>query len=272
MTKQQRIVSIKFDGNNKPYTFDAGELELQSGDKVVVQTVRGLELGNVFSEPKTIEDTNSDYKQVVRLATEYDIMDYHDNLQQAKSDRALVEEAIERERLPMNVVNTEYTLNQNKLIITYVSEKRVDFRNLLKELTSIFPCRIELKQIGHRDKAKMVGGIGVCGRELCCTETLGSFETITISMAKNQMLSLNIGKLSGQCGKLKCCLRFENDYYTDEKSGMPRVNDSVNYKGNQYRVRELNVITHTLTLTKPEEILVITFDDWKVANKEKSVS
>ena len=265
MSNKIKTVEIRFENNDKPYTFKTILSILKQDDYVVVETIRGLELGKVASMAKTMsaKDKLSDFKPVIRKASKKDINRYHMNKDQSKEDRVLVEKAIKDEKLPMDVIGCEYTLDQSKLIITYISEKRVDFRNLLKVLTSIFPCRIELKQIGPREKAKIVGGIGVCGRSLCCSETRGDFDMITISMAKNQLLSLNISKLSGQCGKLKCCLKFENDYYTDAKQGLPQQNTSVEYEGNMYRVADFNVVSQTLTLAKKEEVRVITFQDYR---------
>lgn len=267
----QYLVTITFEPNGKPYTFKTTDNTLKVDDAVVVETIRGVELGIVQSALEPMEKPNSDIKPIVRKATRQDRSRHKDNQQQAKHDQILIEEAIKNDKLQMEVLETQYTLDKSKLLITYYSEKRVDFRNLLKTLTSLFPCRIELRQIGPREQAKMVGGLGVCGRELCCSQTRGDFDMITISMAKNQLLSLNISKLSGQCGKLKCCLKFENDYYTDARQGLPQIGEFVEYENKRYRVAEFNVVTRTLTLTKSEEIRVITFNDYKQNTKEVSV-
>lgn len=270
MSNHSKLVSITFKDNKKPYTFKTNIETLKINDSVVVETTTGLELGKCVSEPKDINVDNQfkEYKSVIRKATPQDEMMHIRSQKQALIDRKIVEQAILDEKLPMNVIACEYTLDQGKLVITYLSEKRVDFRNLLKTLTSQLPCRIELRQVGPREKAKMVGGLGVCGQKLCCKETKKDFDMVTISMAKNQMLTLNINKLSGQCGKLKCCLRFENDYYTDEKQGLPQLHSKIEYQGHQYRVAEFNVISHTITLTKPQEVRVITFDDYRDYVKE----
>ena len=270
MSHQSYTVAIQFENSDKPYTFKTILDNIKMDDFVVVETVRGLELGKVVSKPTLLGENkrNPEYKPVVRIASKHDTERYEANKKQIKHDRELVQQAILDEKLPMDVISCEYTLDQSKLIITYLSEKRVDFRNLLKVLTGIFPCRIELKQIGPREKAKKIGGVGICGQQLCCTQIRGDFDMITISMAKNQLLSLNIAKLSGQCGKLKCCLKFENDYYTDAKQGLPQQNTFVEYEGNRYRIADFNVVSQTLTLAKNEEVRVISFQDYRDYEKK----
>ncbi len=259
----QGFILVKFIGQSKEYTFGSNHDIYTKDAYVVVETARGVELGIVSKEYQTIDKLNHslELKPALRVGTEHDYTQYKANKVKAFDARRPIEEAIEREKLNMNVVDVEYTLDAHKLIITYVSDNRVDFRGLLKELTTSFPCRIELKQIGQRDKAKMVGGLGVCGRTLCCHSHLKDFDVVSINMAKNQMLSLNMNKLSGQCGKLKCCLRYENDEYTVAKEGLPKLNSMFDYKDKKYKVREINLINQQITLSNREESLVLPFNE-----------
>lgn len=267
----QGFILVKFIGLSKEYTFGSNNDIYTKDSYVVVETARGVELGIVAKEYQTIDKLNHslELKPALRVGTEQDYIQYKANKVKAFDARRPIEEAIEREKLNMNVVDVEFTLDAHKLIITYVSDNRVDFRGLLKELTTIFPCRIELKQIGQRDKAKMVGGLGVCGRTLCCHSHLKDFDVVSINMAKNQMLSLNMNKLSGQCGKLKCCLRYENEEYTLAKEGLPKLNSMFDYKDKKYKVKEINLINQQITLSNREESLVLPFNE--IIKDEKNV-
>lgn len=161
----------------------------------------------------------------------------------------------------MHLISCEYTLDCAKVIFTYISDERVDFRQLLKDLAHQLHCRIELRQVGPRNKAKMVGGIGNCGMECCCSRFLSDFDTVSINMAKNQMLALNISKLSGQCGKLMCCLRYENDQYTELKKGLPKINSHVTYEGNNYRISSMNMLQKQAKIENKEEVKFVSFSE-----------
>ncbi len=259
-------VLVKFIGNNKEYSFGANSDEYSVDQKVVVETVRGLELAVVSKpfQPISSIKHSLEVKPIVRSASDEDVAAYRRNKIKAFDSKLPIEELIQKHKLDMNIVDIEFTLDQHKIIITYVSEHRVDFRELLKDLTLLFPypCRVELRQINQRDKAKMVGGVGVCGRTLCCKNHLREFEAISINMAKNQQLSLNINKLSGQCGKLKCCLRYENDLYTEAKEGLPKLNSNIQFNSQKYRVVDLNLISKQITLSNHEERLVLSIDEY----------
>lgn len=259
-------VLVKFIGNSKEYSFGAQDNIYQEDQKVVVETVRGLELAVVSKGYQPIEKIGHslEVKPIVRIATDEDVSAYRKNKIKAFDAKMPIDELITKHKLDMNVVDVEYTLDQKKIIITYVSEHRVDFRDLLKDLTPMFPypCRVELRQINQRDKAKMVGGVGVCGRKLCCKNHLKDFDAISINMAKNQQLSLNINKLSGQCGKLKCCLKYENDQYTEAKKGLPKLNANVQFNNQKYRVTNLNLINEQITISNHDERLVLSFDEF----------
>ena len=163
----------------------------------------------------------------------------------------------------MKVIASEFMFDLSKVIIYYLSENRVDFRDLLKELALEFHCRIELRQVGSRDKAKLIGGIGVCGLKLCCTTFLNEFDGISITMAKNQMLALNIPKLSGQCGKLMCCLKYENDTYSDLQNSLPRIGSKVKYKDQVYKITSMNVITQVIRLENRDEVVNVNYEEIK---------
>lgn len=267
MSEQQMefkyAVSVRFQNSRKPYTFGCNDETVAYGDFVVVETVRGLELGEVVSSlaDASLLKTNTPLKPVVRKAEYEDKQAAKENKIAAKEALEQCNACIEKLKLDMNLISAEYTLDRSKIVFVYVSENRVDFRELLKELAAIFHCRIELRQIGPRDKAKLVGGLGSCGMETCCSRYLNSFDVVSINMAKNQLLALNIPKLSGQCGKLMCCLKYEDEAYTDLREGLPKQNAQVEYEGKMYRMTSMNVITRTCKLENRETALYITIDE-----------
>jgi len=218
-------VGIKFSNSGKAYFFGTDIADLKMGQKVVAESVRGLQLGEVATPVFPISAYNSslELKPLSRIATEDDLLLHEAN--QKRAQRALKDTIVEIEKLglQMNPIDAEFALDGSKVTITYVAEERVDFRELLKVLASKFRCRIELRQVGPRDKAKMIGGIGLCGLPLCCKRFSTDVESVSINRAKNQMLSLNIPKLSGHCGKLICCLLYEDDAYTDLKKDFPPI-------------------------------------------------
>ncbi len=223
-----RVVGVKFDGTPKVYTFAAGDLEYTENCRVVVETARGQEIGTVRSMPHDIPDDRlvAALKDVVRIATPEDIARAEENLARKPETLRLAGEKAEARRLNMKFVDCEYTVDGSKLVLFFTSEGRVDFRDLVKDLASQFRMRIELRQIGARDECKMIGGYGPCGRVCCCVIGCERNKT-NIKMAKNQGLSLNPTKISGMCGRLMCCLAFENDYYAEVNMAMPRLNSQV---------------------------------------------
>ena len=267
MSEQQMefkyAVSVIFHNSRKPYTFGCNDETVAYGDFVVVETVRGLELGEVVSSlaDASLLKTNTPLKPVVRKAEYEDKQAAKENREAAKTAMEQCAQCIRKLKLDMNLISAEYTLDRSKIVFVYVSENRVDFRELLKELAAIFHCRIELRQIGPRDKAKLVGGLGSCGMETCCSRYLNSFDVVSINMAKNQLLALNIPKLSGQCGKLMCCLKYEDEAYTELREGLPKQNAQVEYEGKMYRMTSMNVITRTCKLENRETALFITLDE-----------
>jgi Uncharacterized homolog of PSP1 len=265
------MVAIKFKGSKKAYNFGLDDDNIQYGDKVVVETVRGMELGEAISEVRDCAEHNLNIplKPIIRKATNKDEEDYLRNKEEEESALQRCQQAIANHNLDMNLISAEYTLDRSKIIFSYVSDERVDFRELLKDLASIFHCRIELRQIGPRDKAKIVGGLGCCGMETCCSRYMEEFDVISINMAKNQFLALNIPKLSGQCGKLMCCLGFEDEAYKEKRKGLPKMNAQVVYEKEKFRITGINVLNQTAKLSNKENTVFISLDELReITGKE----
>ncbi|MFZ5944518.1 MAG: PSP1 domain-containing protein [Bacillota bacterium] len=211
------VIGVRFKSAGKIYYFDPDNHEIKQDDNVIVETARGIEFGNVVVGPKEIneEEVIQPLKKVLRVAVPADIEQVKNNEQKEKEAFNACLEKISEHKLPMKLIDVEYTFDNSKIIFFFTAEGRVDFRELVKDLAAIFRTRIELRQIGVRDEAKMLGGIGACGRVLCCHSFLGEFEPVSIKMAKEQNLSLNPAKISGICGRLMCCLKYENDVYQE---------------------------------------------------------
>lgn len=265
------FVGIKFDNGNRAYFFGIKDIELSLSDKVVVETIRGTELGEVAIEPVSISEYKSELelKPIIRKAEELDIKIYEANKEASKTALELCKKEIINLGLDMNLTSCEYTLDKSKVIFSYVADERVDFRELLKVLATKLHTRIELRQIGPRDKAKSIGGIGLCGLPLCCSSFLNEFDGISIGRAKNQMLAINIPKLSGQCGKLICCLKYEDDAYTDAKKNYPEVGTKVIMDDNEYTITNINIISGMLKLETKEDIKFMSFEDVKKQGRIK---
>ncbi len=250
------FVSVFFTSSHRSYYFHTYDETIKKNTKVVVETVRGIELGETLKDALPISEMKEEMalKSVVRVANEDDINNEIKNIENAKKASSIVFASIQKYQLPMTLVNVQYTLDATKIIISYVSETRVDFRELLKDLASQLKCRIELRQIGTRDRAKVVGGIGICGLPLCCNTFLKNFDGISINMAKNQYLALNIQKLSGHCGKLICCLKYEDEAYLEIKKTLPRIGTRFQYKDQEFKVTSFNVITGVARIENKETI------------------
>ena len=218
------VVGVRFKRAGKIYSFDPNGLDLRPGDWVIVETSRGVEYGQVVVKPRAVPESEvmTPLRRVVRLATPEDQQVVEENRRLAEEAYQICVERVAALKLPMKVVAAEYTFDRSKLVIHFTAEERVDFRELLRDLGSRLKTRIELRQIGARDEAKIIGGLGPCGRILCCTSFLPEFEPISIRMAKDQNLSLSPSKLTGLCGRLKCCLRYENDTYVEARALLPR--------------------------------------------------
>ena len=261
MEENIKYISIRFETTNKIYTFSTTDSSIKDGDFVVVETQRGLEYALVVSDPFDKPNVDMEIKPIIRKAVAQDKKQFEDNKKDALKAKDICQEESDKLNLEMNIISAEYTLDRQKITFIYLADDRVDFRELLKVLASIFHCRIDLRQVGTRDKAKMVSGIGVCGRELCCAKFMGDFDRISINMAKNQLLALNIQKLSGQCGNLMCCLRFEDEAYKDIRKELPKLNSQVEYEGETFRITSMNVIAKNCKLENQEHALFITLDE-----------
>ena len=258
-------VGIQFARTTHAYFFGAKNLPLQVGDKVVVETMHGPELGEVTLEPIPIEKYKSELelKPILRKATDVDLRMNEQNIKDAQFAMEICKNEVKIANLNMYLISCEYTLDKSKVIFTYVADERVDFRELLKALASKLHTRIELRQIGARDKAKLIGGVGLCGLPLCCASFLNEFDGISINRAKNQMLAINIPKLSGQCGKLMCCLKYEDDAYTDLKKGFPEIGTKVFIDKVQYEVTSINVISKVVKVDNEEDTKFLSLEDFK---------
>lgn len=259
-----KLASVKFKSADKIYYFSTN-LKLKKDDRVVVETARGLELGEISQELKDISEFNLDteLKKIVRKATKKDIDNYQKNVKDAKQALVTCKEIVSRYDVNMQLTNCEYTLDKAKVIFMYTSDDRVDFRELLKELAVVFKCRIELRQIGPRDKAKVISGIGTCGLPLCCSTLLGEFNGVSINMAKNQMLAINIEKISGACGRLMCCLKYEDEIYSLEKERFPKIGSRVKYQDKDVKVTGLNVINDLVKIETNNGIVFVGLDEIK---------
>lgn len=261
----QYTVPVRFRAGEKSYTFGTDLEGIHKGDRVVVETVRGLELGTAAADAVSSEGQPAAglVKPIVRRATEHDLQCEQRNRMDEAPAMEKCRAAIERLGLPMTLISARYTLDRARLVFTYVADERVDFRELLRTLAATFHTRIELRQIGPRDKAKMVGGIGVCGMPLCCARFQKDFGVISINMAKNQLLALNPQKLSGQCGKLMCCLAYENEDYKVLREGLPKMNSSIIYEGKRYRITSMNVLEGSARLSNMNEVVDMKIEDLK---------
>jgi cell fate regulator YaaT (PSP1 superfamily) len=266
------VVGIRFKKAGKIYYFAPGNIELAAGEHAIVETARGIEFGEVVAGPKQVaeEEIVQPLKSVIRKATPEDIEIAGTNKLKQKEALDICLGKIKEHQLPMKLIDVEYTFDNNKIIFYFTAEGRVDFRELVKDLAAIFKTRIELRQIGVRDEAKMVGGLGSCGRVLCCHTFLGDFEPVSIRMAKDQNLSLNPAKISGICGRLMCCLKYENHIYEEGKGKMPCCGQCVCTPRGVGKVLNSNILLETVTVELPEEIACFPLAKIKPAEKKEA--
>lgn len=253
------IIGVRFKQAGKIYYFSPGQLEIELGQRVVVETARGVECGLTVIGPREVadEEVTQPLKVVQRVANEQDLQRVADNKQREKEAFGICETKIREHGLPMKLVDVEYTFDLNKIIFYFTADGRIDFRDLVKDLASVFRTRIELRQIGVRDEAKLMGGIGCCGRPLCCATFLGDFEPVSIRMAKEQNLSLNPTKISGVCGRLMCCLKNEEETYEELNSKLPNIGDYVTtddgLKGEVHSVSVLRQLVKVIVTVDRDE-------------------
>jgi cell fate regulator YaaT (PSP1 superfamily) len=259
------VVGVRFKKAGKIYYFDPGEIDIPKDDFVIVETVRGVEFGKVVTARKQVgeNDVVLPLKKVLRIADAKDRLIVEENKAAAEEAYHICCQKVEEHKLDMKLVDVEYTFDRNKVVFFFTADGRVDFRDLVKDLASIFRTRIELRQIGVRDEAKMLGGIGPCGRMLCCSTFLGDFEPVSIKMAKDQNLSLNPTKISGLCGRLMCCLKYENDEYESAKEMLPDLGEIIKTPNGKGKVVGLNILERVLQieLIEQERVLEYTLDE-----------
>ena len=274
----QTVVGVRFKKAGKIYYFSPGKLDIQKGDAVIVETARGVEYGTAVLGPREVSDesVSQPVKPIQRKATEADTARVQANKEKEKEAFAICEKKIAEHELSMKLVDVEYTFDFNKIIFYFTADGRIDFRDLVKDLAAVFRTRIELRQIGVRDEAKLMGGLGGCGRPLCCASFLGDFEPVSIRMAKEQNLSLNPTKISGICGRLMCCLKYENDCYCErfpkkEKVKPPTQGNRVVTVEGEGRVISVNMQRRSATiLLDDSKTVVASWED--VVEKEEQPS
>ncbi|KZZ86508.1 MULTISPECIES: PSP1 domain-containing protein [Bacillaceae] len=267
------VVGVRFKKAGKIYYFDPNGFDIDENDCVIVETVRGVEFGKIVVASKKVDehDVVLPLKKVLRVADQRDRMLVEENHEAALKAYETCQQKVGEHGLDMKLVDVEYTFDRNKVIFYFTADGRVDFRELVKDLASIFKTRIELRQIGVRDEAKMLGGIGPCGRMLCCSTFLGDFEPVSIKMAKDQNLSLNPTKISGLCGRLMCCLKYENDEYESAKELLPDLGETIRTPSGTGKVVGLNILERILQVQLKERDGVVEFS-WEELQQEGAVS
>lgn len=263
------IVGIRFRKPGKIYFFDSGYIQLNIKDKVIVETQSGEEIGEVVINKREIPDKKSNLplKKVIRIANSRDLKHLEENKQKEKKAFGVCVDKIKKHSLNMNLVEVEYKFDNSKIIFYFTSDGRVDFRNLVKDLAAIYKTRIELRQIGVRDEVKKIGGNGICGRELCCCSFLNNFDIVSIKMAKEQSTSLNPSKISGNCGRLMCCLKYEQEVYEDKIKKLPKIGAIVKTEDGEGTVVSQEVLKEAVKVQIKKED-VTTYKTYKIENVE----
>ena len=269
------FLEVSYDSNKGKRHYYTLDDSFKINDNVVIETPLGIELGKVSGD--LVKESKSNYSDnsltIIRRATKEDLQNYESNKKEIISACEIFNKEVNKLNLDMRLVSAMYTLDKTKILFCYVSEERVDFRELLKELSTNLKCRIELKQIGARDRSKNIGGIGICGLPLCCSSFLNEFEGISINMAKNQYLALNTQKLSGQCNKLLCCLKYEDSDYSKLKEGVPKIGLKFNYEGKHCKVASINLLSQVARIESDDKELNVnvTIDELKkIINKSNN--
>ena len=244
----KKIIGVKFKRPGKIYFFDPGNLEINKNDSVIVETAMGEEIGHVVVQKREIEESklSTPLKQVVRVATKEDLENQEKYKAKEPEAMKICKEKIKKYKLDMNLTDVEYKFDGSKILFYFTADGRIDFRDLVKDLASVFKTRIELRQIGVRDEVKRIGGNGVCGRELCCCSFLDNFETVSIKMAKEQNIALNPSKISGNCGRLMCCLKYEQEAYSEKLSRLPKIGAIVKTPSGEGTVEGVEILKEVL--------------------------
>lgn len=258
----EKVVRIAFKENGPSYYFLLNNLKVKKKDYVIVETERGLQYGQVVTDIIEIDTSilNSPLKNIHHIATKKDHHDHKNNLNVAEQALKLSRELANKYNLDISIIDATFTFGREQLVFHFVSEGRVDFRELAKSLASKYKTRIELRQIGVRDKAKEIGGLGSCGQQLCCNRFLKEFESVSINMAKNQSIALNPSKINGSCGRLLCCLKYENDIYMENKKSLPKVGKKITIEEGEGTVSSVDILNKKYVVSIP-----------KIGQVEKSV-
>lgn len=256
-----KVIGVKFESGGRTYYFSPGKTKVQLNDYVIVETERGLQFGKAVTDVENLdkEKVFLPLKDVIRVATKEDKRINSKNIIDAERALEYAKELVKTEDLDMKLYDASYTFDRKKLIFKFIADTRVDFRELAKLLAAKYKTRIELRQIGVRDKAKEIGGIGLCGRPLCCSEFLTTFDSVSINMAKNQGIALNPSKINGSCGRLLCCLGYEDHVYSEYKKMLPKIGELVTFEGKTGRVSELNILkrSYKFRTEEQEEVEVV---------------
>lgn len=258
-----KVVGVSFKEKGRLYYFNKNILKLSKGDSVIVDTEKGLQFGYIIKEATDIDEKLliNPVRNVIRLATKNDKRNHEKNLTDAKYALMKAKKIAKELKLDMNLLDASYTFDKKQLLFNFTADDRIDFRELAKRLAAIYRTRIELRQIGIRDKARSVGGIGPCGRFLCCNTFLTDLNSVTINMAKNQLLALNPNKINGVCGRLLCCLAYEDEVYTELKKDLPNVGDDYKLEGVNYKVLDVDIFKRKLKLENADHVLIEVFVD-----------
>ena len=259
-----QVIKVTLKKNGMPYYFSVNHLSLKKDQFVIVETEKGVQFGTTISEIFEIDDSQiqGKMKNVLRIASKKDEKRHLKNVQESQIALKKCRELVVKHQLNMKILDASYTFDRDQLFFYFLADNRVDFRNLAKDLAAIYHTRIELRQVGVRDKAKEIGGIGMCGRMLCCSTFLNEFDSVSINMAKNQNISLNPTKINGVCGRLLCCLTYENETYEEYRKELPNLGERVKYKEKSGKVVSLDILNKSYTiLTDDEEYLDVNVND-----------
>ena len=272
------VIGVRFRAAGKIYYFSPGKLEIKNGDHAIVETARGIEYGHVVLGNRDVEDNKvvQPLKAVIRMANKEDIAREEANRKKEKDAFKICQEKIRKHKLEMKLIDVEYTFDNNKILFYFTADGRIDFRELVKDLASVFKTRIELRQVGVRDETKIIGGVGICGRALCCHSYLSEFIPVSIKMAKEQNLSLNQTKISGVCGRLMCCLKNEQETYEELNKKLPGIGDTVTLPdGIQGTVQSVNVLRQrvkvVVEVNDEKEIQEFPVDELKFRARRKKI-
>lgn len=260
-----KVIGVRFRNVGKIYYFSPKDFDIKSGDHVIVETARGVEYGQVVLPPREVEDEKviQPLKEVIRIANTQDDKKEENNRRREKDAYQICLKKIREHGLEMKLIDVEYTFDNNKVLFYFTADGRIDFRELVKDLAAVFKTRIELRQIGVRDKAKEIGGIGPCGRILCCSSFLTNFESVSINMAKNQGIALNPTKINGVCGRLLCCLNYENEQYMEVRKNIPDVGKKVKINGKDGKVISSEPLAGKYKVFVDNEIVQVDVNDSK---------